>query len=62
MRQVGFICAAAFVALQENLGKLEGDHKKAKVLAGELLVYLIIYAKLFGLEEQSLLFSGAFHP
>ncbi|XWS42571.1 hypothetical protein CRYUN_Cryun16bG0025900 [Craigia yunnanensis] len=36
MRQVGFICAAAFVALQENLGKLEGDHKKAKVLAGGL--------------------------
>ncbi|XP_007030421.2 PREDICTED: probable low-specificity L-threonine aldolase 1 [Theobroma cacao] len=33
MRQVGFICAAAFVALQENVGKLEGDHKKAKVLA-----------------------------
>ncbi|XVE62738.1 hypothetical protein DITRI_Ditri06bG0143100 [Diplodiscus trichospermus] len=33
MRQVGFICAAAFVALQENLCKLEGDHKKAKMLA-----------------------------
>ena len=46
MRQVGFICAAAFVALKENVGKLEGDHKKARVLAGKLLVYLIIYAKL----------------
>ncbi|XWS57746.1 hypothetical protein CRYUN_Cryun09bG0199500 [Craigia yunnanensis] len=33
MRQVGFICAAAFVALKENVGKLEGDHKKARVLA-----------------------------
>ncbi|OMO96154.1 Aromatic amino acid beta-eliminating lyase/threonine aldolase [Corchorus olitorius] len=33
MRQLGFICAAALVALQENVGKLEGDHKKAKVLA-----------------------------
>ncbi|XVF42293.1 hypothetical protein PTKIN_Ptkin01aG0349600 [Pterospermum kingtungense] len=33
MRQVGFICAAAFVALKENVGKLEGDHKNAKVLA-----------------------------
>lgn len=34
MRQVGIICAAALVALQENIAKLEGDHKKAKILAG----------------------------
>ncbi|KAK8514530.1 hypothetical protein V6N12_057431 [Hibiscus sabdariffa] len=33
MRQLGFICAAALVALQENLGKLEHDHKNAKILA-----------------------------
>ncbi|KAE8677027.1 putative low-specificity L-threonine aldolase 1 [Hibiscus syriacus] len=33
MRQLGFICAAAFVALNENVAKLEGDHKKAKMLA-----------------------------
>ncbi|GMI79572.1 threonine aldolase 1 [Hibiscus trionum] len=33
MRQLGFICAAALVALQENLGKLENDHKHAKILA-----------------------------
>lgn len=33
MRQVGVICAAALVALQENLVKFEGDHKNAKVLA-----------------------------
>ncbi|CAK9188221.1 unnamed protein product [Ilex paraguariensis] len=33
MRQVGVLCAAALVALQENVAKLEGDHKKAKVLA-----------------------------
>ncbi|KAL4377814.1 hypothetical protein GQ457_02G039380 [Hibiscus cannabinus] len=33
MRQLGFICAAALVALQENLGKLEHDHKNAKFLA-----------------------------
>ncbi|KAK8545476.1 hypothetical protein V6N13_066757 [Hibiscus sabdariffa] len=33
MRQLGFICAAAFVALKENVAKLEGDHKKAKMLA-----------------------------
>lgn len=34
MRQVGVICAAALVALEENVGKLESDHKKAKILAG----------------------------
>lgn len=34
MRQIGIICAAALVALQENITKLEGDHKKAKILAG----------------------------
>ena len=34
MRQVGILCAAAIVAVQENVGKLEGDHKNAKVLAG----------------------------
>ncbi|KAM4108796.1 hypothetical protein ACB094_03G072400 [Castanea mollissima] len=33
MRQVGILCAAAIVAVQENVGKLEGDHKNAKVLA-----------------------------
>ncbi|XP_010246795.1 PREDICTED: probable low-specificity L-threonine aldolase 1 [Nelumbo nucifera] len=33
MRQIGILCAAAYVALHENVGKLEGDHKKAKVLA-----------------------------
>ncbi|KAG8390020.1 hypothetical protein BUALT_Bualt01G0039800 [Buddleja alternifolia] len=33
MRQVGIICAAALVALEENVGKLESDHKKAKILA-----------------------------
>lgn len=34
MRQIGILCAAAFVAVQENVGKLEGDHKNAKILAG----------------------------
>lgn len=33
MRQVGVICAAALVAFEENVGKLESDHRKAKVLA-----------------------------
>lgn len=34
MRQVGVLCAAALVAVEENVSKLEGDHKKAKILAG----------------------------
>jgi threonine aldolase len=36
MRQIGVLCAAALVALQENLPKLQHDHKKAKLLAGTL--------------------------
>lgn len=33
MRQVGILCAAALVALKENVEKLEADHKNAKTLA-----------------------------
>ncbi|KAH9613479.1 hypothetical protein KSS87_003075 [Heliosperma pusillum] len=33
MRQVGVICAAALVAVKENVKKLEDDHKNAKLLA-----------------------------
>ncbi|XP_051116817.1 low-specificity L-threonine aldolase 1-like [Andrographis paniculata] len=33
MRQVGVLCAAAMVAVEENVGKLESDHRKAKILA-----------------------------
>lgn len=33
MRQVGVLCAAALVALEENVSKLADDHKNAKVLA-----------------------------
>ncbi|XP_057722996.1 low-specificity L-threonine aldolase 1-like [Arachis stenosperma] len=36
MRQIGILCAAALVALQENLPKLESDHKKARLLADGL--------------------------
>ncbi|XP_061340420.1 low-specificity L-threonine aldolase 1-like isoform X1 [Gastrolobium bilobum] len=36
MRQVGILCAAALVALQENVGKLESDHNNAKFLADGL--------------------------
>ncbi|XP_010463930.1 PREDICTED: probable low-specificity L-threonine aldolase 2 [Camelina sativa] len=33
MRQIGVLCAAALVALNENVPKLGDDHKKAKILA-----------------------------
>ncbi|KAJ8764634.1 hypothetical protein K2173_006716 [Erythroxylum novogranatense] len=33
MRQVGILCAAALVAIQENVAKLVDDHRKAKMLA-----------------------------
>lgn len=36
MRQVGILCAAALVALRDNVGQLEADHKKAKILAGNV--------------------------
>nr|GFD30304.1 probable low-specificity L-threonine aldolase 1 [Tanacetum cinerariifolium] len=38
MRQVGILCAAALVALQENVPKLVTDHKNAKTLAGKTLL------------------------
>lgn len=44
MRQVGILCAAALVAVQENVGKLEGDHKKAKMLAGSYTSVLDSYS------------------
>ncbi|XP_057550139.1 low-specificity L-threonine aldolase 1-like isoform X1 [Amaranthus tricolor] len=36
MRQVGILCAAALVAVQENVAKLKDDHKNAKLLADGL--------------------------
>ncbi|KMS98028.1 hypothetical protein BVRB_4g096540 [Beta vulgaris subsp. vulgaris] len=36
MRQIGILCAAALVALQDNVRKLEDDHKNAKLLADGL--------------------------
>lgn len=43
MRQVGILCAAAFIALKDNVGRLEDDHRKAKILAGlNLFIYLFI--------------------
>ncbi|GAB2277624.1 Putative low-specificity L-threonine aldolase 1 [Dionaea muscipula] len=36
MRQVGILCAAAIIALKQNVSKLQGDHEKAKRLADGL--------------------------
>ncbi|KAG0477546.1 hypothetical protein HPP92_012265 [Vanilla planifolia] len=36
MRQVGVLCAAAYVALRDNVSKLEDDHRKAKLFADGL--------------------------
>lgn len=33
MRQVGILCAAAYVGVRDTVGKLADDHRKAKVLA-----------------------------
>lgn len=43
MRQLGILCAAALVALQENVSKLEADHKKAKTLAGEMISFFVMF-------------------
>ncbi|XP_078166616.1 low-specificity L-threonine aldolase 1-like [Carex rostrata] len=36
MRQVGVLCAAAYVALRDNVHKLADDHRRAKILADGL--------------------------
>lgn len=60
MRQVGILCAGALVALHENVAKLEGDHKKAKNLAGTFSIYLVQYTKLlFELKERHHIFTQA---
>jgi len=35
MRQVGILCATTLVTLQDNIGKLENDHKNTKLLASK---------------------------
>ena len=41
MRQVGVLCAAAYVAVRDTVGKLADDHRKAKALAGFLYLYFV---------------------
>lgn len=45
MRQVGILCAAALVALHENVEKLESDHKNARFLAGMFFTMLTYQVK-----------------
>jgi threonine aldolase len=40
MRQIGVLCAAAYVAVRDNVGKLADDHRKAKALAGFKLHFI----------------------
>lgn len=46
MRQVGVLCAAALVAIQENIVKLKGDHEKTKILAGKASSLATIFSVL----------------
>ena len=58
MRQIGIICAAGLVALQENITKLEGDHKKAKILAGNFYFPCVFGFKYYFLWRVILIFLG----
>ena len=60
MRQVGILCAAAIVAVQENVGKLEGDHKNAKVLAGWYSSVFDSYDIILGEKTNYCLLSNIF--
>jgi threonine aldolase len=52
MRQVGILCAAALVAVQENVEKLEGDHKNAKILAGRYTSPFDLHAIAIGVKTN----------
>jgi threonine aldolase len=43
MRQVGALCAAAYVAVRDTVGKLADDHRRAKALAG-FVCFLVKYS------------------
>ncbi|KAG7970242.1 hypothetical protein I3843_07G072600 [Carya illinoinensis] len=57
MRQVGILCAAALVAVQENVVKLEGDHKKAKILAEGLSLIKGIKVDVASVETNIIFFD-----
>jgi threonine aldolase len=47
MRQVGVLCAAAYVALRDNVPKLSDDHRRAKILAGSYIsqAHLVVFSQ-----------------
>jgi hypothetical protein len=47
MRQVGVLCAAAYVAVRDTVGKLADDHRKAKALAGFIFLYFFLFKSNF---------------
>lgn len=56
MRQIGYLAAAGLYALQNNVGRLEEDHRRAKEL-GALLQQLYWVDKVEPIETNILIFS-----
>ncbi|EPS60604.1 hypothetical protein M569_14199, partial [Genlisea aurea] len=57
MRQVGVLCAAALIAVDENVDKLESDHKKAKILAEGLNKIKGLHVDLASVETNIVFFD-----
>jgi hypothetical protein len=64
MRQVGFLCAAAYVAVRDTVGKLADDHRKAKALAGfkNLVVFSFFLLSPTSLHFCCAQFTNTEHP
>lgn len=57
MRQVGILTAAAYVALRDNVSKLEDDHRKAKMLADGLNQIKQVYVDTTSVETNLIFFN-----
>ncbi|KAK1260871.1 hypothetical protein QJS04_geneDACA002391 [Acorus gramineus] len=57
MRQVGILCAAAEVALRDNVGRLEDDHRKAKIFADKLNEVKGLHVDLTSVETNMIFFD-----
>ena len=59
MRQIGILCAAALIAIKDNVPKLATDHHNAKLLASNIICsssfFSIIYLSLFSYISSRLL-------
>ena len=56
MRQAGYLAAAGMYALQNNISRLEEDHRKAKEL-GEILATLPFIYKVEPIETNIVIFT-----